>query len=131
FKLPAGRVQAAVGLVYRTNKFAQGTTSDVAAADADGKCDYNDGCILKQGREESVREAYAELLVPLLKDVPFANVLNLNLGSRYSNYDAWGNTTNSKVAIEWRPIANLLVRATGSQVFRAPALGDLYGSPYN
>ncbi|CCG36583.1 TonB-dependent receptor [Xanthomonas citri pv. mangiferaeindicae] len=131
FKLPAGMVQAAVGLVYRTNKFAQGTTSDVAAADADGNCDYNDGCILKQGREESVREAYAELLVPLLRDAPFANVLNLNLGSRYSNYDAWGNTTNSKVAIEWRPIANLLVRATGSQVFRAPALGDLYGSPYN
>ncbi|QBN24691.1 TonB-dependent receptor [Xanthomonas oryzae pv. oryzae] len=131
FKLPAGAVQAAVGLVYRTNKFVQGTTSDVAAADADGNCDYNDGCILKQGRDESVREAYAELLVPLLKDMPFAEVLNLNLGSRYSTYDAWGNTTNSKVAIEWRPIANLLVRATGSQVFRAPALGDLYGSPYN
>lgn len=56
FKLPAGMVQAAVGLVYRTNKFAQGTTSDVAAADADGNCDYNDGCILKQGREESVRK---------------------------------------------------------------------------
>ncbi|CAD2260090.1 TonB-dependent receptor domain-containing protein [Xanthomonas arboricola pv. juglandis] len=130
FTLPAGMVQAAVGLVYRTNKFAQGTSSDVAAADADGNCDYNDGCILKQGREESVREAYAELLVPLLKDVPFANTLNLNLGSRYSKYDAWGATTNSKVGIEWRPVANLLVRATGSQVFRAPALGDLYGSPY-
>ncbi|EGD17596.1 hypothetical protein, partial [Xanthomonas hortorum] len=51
--------------------------------------------ILKQGRDESVREAYAELLVPLLKEVPFANSLNLNLGSRYSKYDAWGATTNS------------------------------------
>lgn len=131
FKLPAGTVQAAVGLVYRTNSFAQGTSSTVAAADASGNCDYNDGCILKQGRGESVREAYAELLVPLLKDVPLASSLNLNLGSRYSNYDAWGNTINSKVAVEWRPIANLLVRATGSQVFRAPALGDLYGSPFS
>ncbi|MCC4606033.1 TonB-dependent receptor domain-containing protein [Xanthomonas campestris] len=131
FTLPAGAVQAAVGLVYRTNKFAQGTSSAVAAADADGNCDYDDGCILRQGRDESIREAYAELLVPLLKDLPFASSLNLNLGSRYSKYDAWGNTTNSKLAIEWRPIANLLVRATGSQVFRAPALGDLYGSPFN
>ncbi|MGX2077220.1 TonB-dependent receptor domain-containing protein [Xanthomonas campestris pv. campestris] len=130
FAMPAGAVQAAVGLVYRTNKFAQGTTSDVAAADADGNCDYNDGCILQQGRDESVREAYVELLVPLLKGAPFADTLNLNLGSRYSKYDAWGATTNSKVAIEWRPVANLLVRATGSQVFRAPALGDLYGSPF-
>ncbi|SMQ99929.1 Colicin I receptor precursor [Xanthomonas fragariae] len=131
FKLPAGAVQAAVDLVSRTNKFAQGTSSEVAAANADGNCDYDDGCILKQGRDESVREAYAELLVPLLKNAPFADSLNLNLGSRYSKYDAWRNTTNSKIAIEWRPIANLLVRATGSQVFRAPALGDLYGSPYN
>ncbi|WP_022974462.1 TonB-dependent receptor plug domain-containing protein, partial [Xanthomonas maliensis] len=84
FKLPAGMVQAAVGLVYRTNKFAQGTSSAVAAADADGNCDYNDGCILRQGHDESVREAYAELLVPLLKGAPLADSLNLNLGSRYS-----------------------------------------------
>ncbi|HZV37307.1 MAG TPA: TonB-dependent receptor [Pseudoxanthomonas sp.] len=131
FALPAGDVQAAFGLVYRKNDFSQGTTSTVAAADEFGSCDYNDGCILNQGREESVKEAYAEFLIPLLKGAPMADTLNLNIGTRYSRYNAWGSTTNSKVAIEWRPISNLLVRATASQVFRAPALGDLYGSPYN
>lgn len=129
--LPAGPVQAAFGLSFRKNGFAQGTTSEVAAADAFGNCDYNDGCIMNQGHDESVKEAYAELLIPLLKDTPGAQALNLDLGSRYSRYDYWGNTTNSKVALEWRPISNLLIRATGSQVFRAPALGDLYGSPFN
>ncbi|WP_241093401.1 TonB-dependent receptor plug domain-containing protein [Xanthomonas sp.] len=131
FNVPAGAVQAALGLSLRKNDFSQGTTSDVAAADAFGNCDYNDGCIMNQGHDESIKEAYAEVLIPLLKDLPGAQALNLNLGTRYSKYDAWGDTTNSKIALEWRPIDNLMIRATGSEVFRAPALGDLYGSPYN
>jgi outer membrane receptor protein involved in Fe transport len=129
--LPAGDLQAAFGLSWRKNDFSQDTTNTVAAADADGNCDYMDGCIMQQGHDENIKEAYAEFLVPLLKQVPFAYALNLNVGTRYSKYNAWGNTTNSKVALEWRPVENLLIRATGSQVFRAPALGDLYGSPYN
>ncbi|MCW0457192.1 TonB-dependent receptor domain-containing protein [Xanthomonas sacchari] len=131
FAMPAGAVQAAFGLSFRKNGFSQGTSNPVAAADADGNCDYNDGCIMNQGHDETIKEAYAEVLVPLLKGVTGAQALNLNLGTRYSRYDYWGSTTNSKVALEWRPIDNLLIRATGSQVFRAPALGDLYGSPFN
>ncbi|WLA11070.1 TonB-dependent receptor [Xanthomonas translucens] len=130
FAMPSGMVQAAFGLSFRKNGFAQGTSNPVAAADPEGNCDYNDGCIMNQGHDETIKEAYAEVLIPLLKDVPGAQALNLNLGTRYSRYDYWGNTTNSKVALEWRPIDNLLIRATGSQVFRAPALGDLYGSPF-
>lgn len=131
FALPAGDVQAAFGMVWRKNDFSQGTQSSVAAADAFGNCDYMDGCILNQGRDETVKEAYAEFLIPLLKDLPLISSLNLDIGTRYSRYSAWGGTTNSKVALEWRPIPDLLVRATASEVFRAPALGDLYGSPYN
>ncbi|PPU94481.1 TonB-dependent receptor domain-containing protein [Xanthomonas albilineans] len=131
FAMPAGSVQAALGLSLRKDGFAQGTSNPVAAADADGKCDYNDGCIMNQGHDETIKEAYAEVLVPLLKGVTGAQALNLDLGTRYSRYDYWGNTTNSKVALEWRPLDNLLVRATGSQVFRAPSLGNLYGSPFS
>ncbi len=131
FKMPAGMVQAAFGLSLRQDGFAQGTRNPVAAADMYGSCDYNDGCIMNQGHDETVKEAYAELLIPLLKGVPGAQALNLDLGTRYSKYDYWGNTTNSKIALEWRPLDNLLIRATGSQVFRAPSLGNLYGSPFN
>lgn len=130
FTLPAGDVQGAFGLEYRHNDFRQGTRSSVASADAYGACDYMDGCIMRQGHSETLKEAYAEALVPLLSDLPLAHSLNLNIGSRFSDYSAWGKTTNSSLALEWRPVSDLLVRATAAQVFRAPALGDLYGSPY-
>jgi outer membrane receptor protein involved in Fe transport len=130
FGLPAGQVQGAFGMVWRKNDFAQGTHSSTAAADPFGQCDYMDGCIMNQGHAETVKEAYVEFQIPVLKDLPLVSALNLNVGSRYSNYSAWGGTANSKVALEWRPVSDLLVRATGAQVFRAPALGDLYGSPF-
>ncbi|MBB4126119.1 outer membrane receptor protein involved in Fe transport [Xanthomonas translucens] len=130
FALPAGPLQAAFGAEYRKNDFHQGTQSSVAMADAYGACDYMDGCIMQQGHAENVKELYAELLVPLLKDLPLVHSLSLDIGSRYSDYSAWGGTTNSSLALEWRPIPDLLVRGTAAQVFRAPGLGDLYGSPY-
>jgi len=130
FTLPAGEVKSAFGFDYRRNDFKQGTHSVVAAADDFGACDYMDGCIMRQGHAESIKEVYAEMLVPILSDLPLAHSLNLNIGSRYSKYSAWGNTTNSSLALEWRPVSDLLVRGTAAQVFRAPALGDLYGSPY-
>ncbi len=75
----------------------------------------------------SVKEAYAELQVPLLKDLPFAQSLNLNLATRYSDYSNFGDTTNSKVSLTWKPISDLLVRGTWAEGFRAPALGDTFG----
>src|SRR5581483_10272665 len=43
-----------------------------------------------------------------------------------SDYDSAGSTTNKKLALEWRPIQDLLVRGTATQVFRAPNLDQLY-----
>jgi outer membrane receptor protein involved in Fe transport len=52
--------------------------------------------------------------------------LNVDLGIRASDYASAGSTTNKKIAIEWRPIQDLLVRGTISEVFRAPNLDQLY-----
>ena len=75
----------------------------------------------------TVKEAYGELNVPILKDVPFAQSLSLNLATRYSDYSNFGDTTNSKASVLWKPISDLLVRATWAEGFRAPALGDTFG----
>ena len=66
------------------------------------------------------------MLIPILKDVPFANALNLTVGDRYSKYSNFGSTNNTKFAIEYRPIEDLLLRGTVSKVFRAPTITDLY-----
>jgi outer membrane receptor protein involved in Fe transport len=77
----------------------------------------------------SLREAYAELLVPILQDMPFAQRLTLSLGDRYSHYSNFGSTNNWKAAIEYKPIEDLLLRATASKVFRAPSPTNLFAGP--
>lgn len=74
-----------------------------------------------------VDEAYVELNVPLLKGLPGVESLSLNLASRYSDYSNFGDTTNSKASLTYRPIKDLLVRATWAEGFRAPTLGDVFG----
>jgi outer membrane receptor protein involved in Fe transport len=64
-----------------------------------------------------------------LKDLPFVHSLNIDLGDRYSKYSLFGSTNNWKVALEYRPIEDLLLRGTVSKVFRAPLLTDVYRGP--
>ncbi|KAG1387130.1 hypothetical protein G6F59_016547 [Rhizopus arrhizus] len=75
----------------------------------------------------SLNEVYLELQVPLLADLPFARELSLDVAGRYSDYNNFGATPNSKVGLKWKPIDSLLVRATYGTGFRAPTVDDLYG----
>ncbi len=75
----------------------------------------------------TVDELYAELQIPLLADMPFAQELSLSLASRYSDYDTFGDTINSKFGFKWKPIESVLVRGTWAEGFRAPTIADLYG----
>src|SRR5699024_8089997 len=47
--------------------------------------------------------------------------------SRYSDYDTFGDTVNSKVGLKWKPIEDLMIRATWAEGFRAPTINNLYG----
>jgi outer membrane receptor protein involved in Fe transport len=127
FSLPAGDVQLAVGALYRKQSMNY-TINPLALLDpVTGVCQISqEACGSPGSGNDSVKEAFAETLIPLLKEVPGAYSLNVDVGVRYSDYNSAGSTTNGKVAIEWRPIQDLLVRGTVSQVFRAPNLDQLY-----
>ena len=128
FNLPAGAVSLAVGGEYRKD-YSNYTPDAIALITdpANPKCGtFQDACASASTGTLSVREFYAELFVPVLADVPFAKSLNLSLGSRYSDYSAFGGATNSKVGVEWRPIDDLLLRGTVAEVFRSPTISDLY-----
>ncbi len=124
--LPAGTMSLAVGAAYRK----ESQTNDVdfnAIADSSGNCAISqEACSSPLSGGFNVKELYGELFIPLLKDAPFAQALNLTIGTRYSKFSNVGNTTNSKIAIEWRPIEDLMLRGTVSEVFRAPSLTELY-----
>lgn len=73
-----------------------------------------------------VTEAYGEVNVPILSDLPMARSLNVDVASRFSHYSNFGNTTNSQYKITWKPIDDLLVRGSYGAGFRAPTVNDLY-----
>ncbi|WP_445146199.1 TonB-dependent receptor plug domain-containing protein [Dyella sp. Tek66A03] len=121
FDLPAGTVNLAVGVEHRGEKGnfrpdaadSAGLTTNLASAPTSGAYNTN--------------EAYLELDVPLLRDLPGAQEFGINVASRYSHYSNFGSTTNNKYSFRWRPFADLLVRGTYAEGFRAPTINDLYG----
>ena len=128
FDLPAGTVQLAAGLNYRNESISSTIPFEQLIDPTTGDCP-GAGCVAALDGKDNVKEVYAELFVPLLQDVPFAQSLNLTLGDRYSKYNLAGNTNNWKVAFEWRPINDLLLRGTVATVFRAPSIADIFALP--
>ncbi len=78
-----------------------------------------------------VSELSAEVFLPLVKDVTGVQALNLTIGSRYSDYSLFGDTTNSTFKLEYRPVEDILLSGTFAEVFRAPTILDLFASPTN
>ena len=74
-----------------------------------------------------LNEAYAEVNIPVLKDVPGAQLLDVDLAHRFSHYTNFGNTNNNQFKLSWQPIDDVLVRASYGTGFRAPAIANLYG----
>ncbi|MBW8373928.1 TonB-dependent receptor [Stenotrophomonas sp.] len=119
--LPAGDLGFAFGVETRKeagefipDPLAQsGATTNLAAGPTGG--DYK------------VNEAYLEVSVPILADLPGARELSLSAATRHSDYSTFGATLNSKFGFKWKPIEQLLVRGTWAQGFRAPTISDLYG----
>ncbi|WP_313643773.1 TonB-dependent receptor [Stenotrophomonas sp.] len=121
FTLPAGDLGFAAGYEYR--KEEGGFTPDAIAQSGDSTN-------LASGPtygSYAVDEFYLELNVPILANLPGAKELTFNAATRYSDFNSFGDTTNNKFGLKWRPIDDLMVRATYSEGFRAPTIDDLYG----
>jgi outer membrane receptor protein involved in Fe transport len=129
FDLPGGTVELAVGASHR-NEYTNALVDPLLLINpTTGTCPLGSQCSSPLQGGYNVREIYAETLLPILKDMPFIKSLNLTLGDRYSKYSDFGSTNNWKVALEYRPIDDLLLRSTVSEVFRAPTVGNVFGAP--
>lgn len=121
FTLPGGDLGFAVGVESRKesgefipdSQAATGNSTTLAAGPTNGSY--------------KVDEIYAELAIPVLADLPGAQELSFSVATRYSDYDTFGDTLNSKFGFKWKPIESLLVRGTYAEGFRAPTIADLYG----
>jgi iron complex outermembrane recepter protein len=76
---------------------------------------------------DSTKETSLEVEVPLLKDMPGAKVLNLNVAGRYSDYKSTGGTATYKADMEWAPLTPFRFRGGYERALRAPNPAELYG----
>lgn len=123
FELPGGAIGYAVGYEYRReaavftpdDAFQRGTIAGFNAAQAlAGKFD--------------VHEFFAEVNVPLLSGLPFAEYAGLNGAVRVSDYSTAGTATAWKAEAEWVPVEGVRFRGGFSRAVRAPSVGELFAA---
>jgi len=120
FTLPAGAVMAAVGTDLRKEEYK--FNGDLRAATARPNilnAPFDDVNALAQVSRD-IRAVYAEIMVPVIKD------LELTLAIRRDHYSGFGNTTNPKVSFRYQPVEQLMFRGSYNEGFRAPSFNQLF-----
>lgn len=121
FELPGGPVGFALGAEYRKETSAflpdqllqQGALADFSLQ-------------LPEQGEFDVKEAFAELQVPVLRDMPLAHNLSFGAALRLSDYSTVGKTTTWKIDGTYAPIKDVTFRGTISEAVRAPNITELF-----
>lgn len=121
FELPAGEVRFAAGVAYRRNFYEALPDAQLTAKSVVG----TGGVDPSRGSTE-VREAFVEALIPVLKDLPLIQSLNLDLAYRRSDYDSIGGVNTYKASAEWQVVPSLLLRGGYQRAIRAPSVGELF-----
>ena len=128
FELPAGPVGFAAGFEYRKedafsdyDDFTQGTNAVTGQANT-----FLNAIGAFNPKAVTIKEAFGELRVPLLKDT-FIRELSLEGAGRYSKYSnvkdgVWAYNVGAVFA----PVRDLRFRVGYAKSVRAPNLGDLY-----
>jgi len=122
FNLPAGGLKAVVGFEHRSFAGFLDYDDQINRATVTGN---QIGDVSRVKTKTS--EYFTELEIPVLKDLPGAQSLDLNASYRTSSpnqgddYDTWGYGLN------WQPIHDLRIRASKARAVRTPVPDDLSG----
>jgi len=121
FELPAGPIAAVFGFEYRDT----GIDFEVDNEQRSGNI-FGFNAIQAINGAIQVSELYAEVSVPLLKDMPFFHYLGLEGGYRVSDYSSAGQIETYKIGGEWAPVEWLRFRAVYNEATRAPSVIELF-----
>jgi outer membrane receptor protein involved in Fe transport len=129
FTLPGGPVGVVLGAEYRREDFFSGYDAFTKGEYAPGQSNTFLNAIQDSGGPATnVFEAFGELRIPLLADLPFVHELSLEGNGRVSKYNFL-----SKPVYTWNaggvfaPIPDIRLRVNYGKSVRAPNLDDLYG----
>lgn len=123
FDLPTGGpVSLVLGAEYREDSIR--TDTDAGAASGDFFGFFGDP---GSNGERWLREAFAELDVPVILDKPFVNELSFNAAARWTEEQFFGSETTFRIQGQYAPTDWIRARATFGTSFRAPNLGEQFG----
>jgi iron complex outermembrane receptor protein len=122
FHLPAGDVSLALGLDFLEEKAF--STQDAFSAARQ----FVTGNFQPFTGDRTVKEAFAETEVPILKDLPLIKSLSFNAAYRTTDYSTSGKVETWKLGLAYEMTDDLRFRATRSRDIRAPSLSDLFNA---
>lgn len=129
FPLPAGDARFAVGATYRDNSFSFAPDRSFAP-DVNFSSDIiGQFGILPVSGSNNVKEGYVEMLLPVLRDLPLVQALDLNVAYRYSDYNRSGGESAYKADLSWQMIDPLRIRGGYQRAVRAPNVIEQFGPP--
>ena len=73
-----------------------------------------------------VKEAYAEVLVPLLADMRFVKELNFEGAIRAADYRFSGTNVSWKLGLDWAINDSIKLRGVQARAVRAPSMGEMF-----
>ncbi|MCB2047468.1 MAG: TonB-dependent receptor [Novosphingobium sp.] len=143
FDLPAGPLDVVVGAEYRHQSFNLTSNADPATLDTAAERNAYFAGVTDRGLlgsmlyywltnvgtgrgSLSVKEVFGEVAVPILANTPGAEELSLNGAVRLTDYSTSGSVTTWKIGGVYKPISDVLLRATYSRDIRAPNLYELF-----
>ncbi|MBA3666201.1 MAG: TonB-dependent receptor [Sphingomonas sp.] len=124
--LPGGPISFVVGAEYRAENVFYDQDDDVSL----GYTFYNAIPTFK-AKKSKVKEAFGEIRIPILKDTPFFNELEISGAARVSNYNI-GNTGTVwayNASAIWAPVKDVRFRANYGRSVRAPNQVELFSLP--
>ncbi|WP_213978957.1 TonB-dependent receptor [Sphingomonas sp. dw_22] len=119
FSTWAGSVAFAAGASYRDLDLVTG-------ANTASQSGMFGGPTLPYTGEVHVKEAFGEVLVPLLADSPIGKRLEIDLAGRITDYSTSGEVTTWKGGVDYAITDSIRLRATRSRDIRAPGLAELF-----
>lgn len=128
FELPAGPIGFAAGFEWRQD--ASQFTPDRFRS-IEGNVVGNASAPVLQsptdGEDISVHEIFGEIQIPILADLPFANLLEVTGAGRISDYNTVGTLETYALTARYQPVDWLTFRGTLTQAIRTPNIGELFG----
>jgi iron complex outermembrane receptor protein len=129
----AGPVQVALGGEHRWDDYAltrpqyaglNGVGNDLGLNPTDNDFVQASGVGDIVG-DRTVAAGFAEAVIPLaapFNELPGLYSLSVGASVRYERYSDFGDTTNPKFTLDWRPIKPVMIRGSYNEGFRAPNL---------